>query len=1003
MPVGDGASTSKRARRSASKKVNIEAFFSDASETEVEDLIVAVAAENADGGKRKKSQVSRKASGNKQDEKADDHLKLLMQNPVACEDGQNQSDLMFKLDKHWPHPMESVSQPVNTNLLLITATSCCGEKDCGFGRLKEQNCVELKLHNYLSFEDYRTDYKKAAYFPADGSSEDELKRMTEGILKDLSQTDYYTQLVPKDQRRYMECGVDGKRKLPSINYHESKLWIPTNFTKTHRYCPVSSILGIDFTCEVLTFYYHQGKFYGYLRLDQVKPDHFPNLFPTHWHSLKNLYLEGHIRDGYLQEGMPKVKLTDTADFVEAQVPAGFGLQLRDYQLRSLTWMRRIEAAPSNEDSACISNTIDFNCSASVVKLQFGETGWYLDIFGQAMTRNPKLSDSRGSLRLKGGILADDTGSGKTITCLALIHSFPFDEERARWRAGHTKICLPFCVPSRATCIICPSNLHAQWIREAERCNPNFRIVGLSCIRDHAKYSWKDLILADIVIVTCQFFTNANYEKRCSYGPLNEEIRDSLEEKGRTRLQSIHFHRIIFDEIHELKNEMVKMQERLKKLSADSYWGVTGTPKFDSEGEIVGTLQYIGVHQSYSELFKTNKIVQGEFLRKFVKRNVPDLKLPPLSHEVVWVEASPSELALMNAIGGNRTVQEEIMMCSHYQIVQSVSNVVGDNFISIEDVKETLKKSKLTKMKVSEAKMKLASESLEALKTDEPEEFPSEAAKKEFQGKISRAKAALSNATSEFELDRGNYNFFVGVFKALERPDATREDCLICRDEIRPESITVLPCSHYFCYDCISMALKDPMKCPFCSRMLQGRSELMRIQPRAAKETEAEKLERKGLDVSKYGSKLIALHNYITELLDSEADARIILFLQYEVLAKFISDTLTELDIKHSRVHGNVFTRKAAIDKFIYSRDYRIIMLSSEDSVSGINLTQATHVILLHPFWTDQGEAVDLAWEKQGISRAYRGGLDHPLKVVRFAVKDTVEEELTLKRQGKIYS
>lgn len=76
------------------------------------------------------------------------------------------------------------------------------------------------------------------------------------------------------------------------------------------------------------------------------------------------------------------------------------------------------------------------------------------------------------------------------------------------------------------------------------------------------------------------------------------------------------------------------------------------------------------------------------------------------------------------------------------------------------------------------------------------------------------------------------------------------------------------------------------------------------------------------------------------------------------------------------------------------------MLSSDDSVSGINLTQATHVILLHPFWTDQGEAVDLA-EKQGICRAYRTGLDHPLKVVRFAVKDTIEEELTINRIGKL--
>lgn len=42
--------------------------------------------------------------------------------------------------------------------------------------------------------------------------------------------------------------------------------------------------------------------------------------------------------------------------------------------------------------------------------------------------------------------------------------------------------------------------------------------------------------------------------------------------------------------------------------------------------------------------------------------------------------------------------------------------------------------------------------------------------------------------------------------------------------------------------------------------------------------------------------------------------------------------------------------------------------------------------MLHSFWSDKGEEVDSAHEKQGISRAYLGGLEHLLKVVCFAVK-----------------
>ena len=162
----------------------------------------------------------------------------------------------------------------------------------------------------------------------------------------------------------------------------------------------------------------------------------------------------------------------------------------------------------------------------------------------------------------------------------------------------------------------------------------------------------------------------------------------------------------------------------------------------------------------------------------------------------------------------------------------------------------------------------------------------------------------------------------------------------------------------------------------------------------------ETLKSKGLDTSKYGSKLIALYKYITDLLESDPNARIILFLQYKILSDFISTTFNDLNIKHCRVSGNVFKRQSAISQFTTSADVRVLMLSSEDSVSGINLTQATHVLLLHPFFTGDGELTDLAWEKQGVCRAYRSGLDHPLKVVRFAVKGTVEESLTLQRQNK---
>ena len=76
------------------------------------------------------------------------------------------------------------------------------------------------------------------------------------------------------------------------------------------------------------------------------------------------------------------------------------------------------------------------------------------------------------------------------------------------------------------------------------------------------------------------------------------------------------------------------------------------------------------------------------------------------------------------------------------------------------------------------------------------------------------------------------------------------------------------------------------------------------------------------------------------------------------------------------------------------------MLSTEDSVSGLHLPEASHIFISHPFWFGSGrEEIEkaISAEKQGIARAHRLGLQHPLKVIRFYTKDTIEETVSKDR------
>ena len=92
----------------------------------------------------------------------------------------------------------------------------------------------------------------------------------------------------------------------------------------------------------------------------------------------------------------------------------------------------MKAIESEKDCYENSLTTKFNFDDMYQKIKIGNSGYYFDIHNWIVTKSPttiKLHNHR----INFGILADDTGSGKTITCLALITSSPFDEAKMKMR------------------------------------------------------------------------------------------------------------------------------------------------------------------------------------------------------------------------------------------------------------------------------------------------------------------------------------------------------------------------------------------------------------------------------------------------------------------------------------------------------------------------------------------------------------------------------------------
>jgi E3 ubiquitin-protein ligase SHPRH len=74
---------------------------------------------------------------------------------------------------------------------------------------------------------------------------------------------------------------------------------------------------------------------------------------------------------------------------------------------------------------------------------------------------------------------------------------------------------------------------------------------------------------------------------------------------------------------------------------------------------------------------------------------------------------------------------------------------------------------------------------------------------------------------------------------------------------------------------------------------------------------------------------------------------------------------------------------ATLHKFRTEPTYQVLLIPYDKGANGLNLTEATHVILIEP-------ALHVAVEAQAIARVHRIGQTKQTKVHRFVIADTVE-------------
>lgn len=130
------------------------------------------------------------------------------------------------------------------------------------------------------------------------------------------------------------------------------------------------------------------------------------------------------------------------------------------------------------------------------------------------------------------------------------------------------------------------------------------------------------------------------------------------------------------------------------------------------------------------------------------------------------------------------------------------------------------------------------------------------------------------------------------------------------------------------------------------------------------------------------SKVEAL-SYILE--DAGQAGRVIVFSQFVDTLKWIS---ARISVPHELLIGSLTmeARGQVIERFSTGTTPRALLVSIKAGGVGLNLGSASHVVLFDRWWNP-------ATEMQAIYRAHRFDRSQPLHVIRFLVKDSIEEDI----------
>ncbi|KAF0990346.1 hypothetical protein HZS_2864, partial [Henneguya salminicola] len=355
--------------------------------------------------------------------------------------------------------------------------------------------------------------------------------------------------------------------------------------------------------------------------------------------------------------------------------------LYPYQIKTICWMIERESFSQN-------NLDPVTVSHFVIPI-FNSFSLFYDNYSGILRKNlVRITPEK----LRGGVLADEVGLGKTIEVLSLIisHQIKINQNKS---ISTTRICdrcqdfvdkalfktikksnksgfkLPVickkCLgpsdifQSRATFVVCPINLLEQWKSEMETKVSNLKYFVYTGMRVEYVHPLS-LIDYDVVITAYNILTSEFYHSGCFVG--DREDKDFRYKRKYnsypTPLAHIEFWRVVYDESQVAETKFNKISQMCCYIKSVNRWCVTGTPIHRSLDDVEGIFSLISYNPFqnrdifkkffYHELSlgKTDNLVNvfRQIMRRTEKSDIEnELEIPGVENIVISLDFDPIEL------------------------------------------------------------------------------------------------------------------------------------------------------------------------------------------------------------------------------------------------------------------------------------------------------------------------------------------------------------------------